>query len=629
MEEQTLLEKAKKLPLEPGVYLMLDKAGQVIYVGKAKKLRNRVSSYFMDSASHTPKTRMLVSKIQDFDVILAASEFEALILECSLIKRHMPRYNILLKDDKGYPYIRVDLSEPYPSFSIVGHQAEDGAEYFGPYGGRQVTQQAIRTVRQVMKLPDCSRKFPRDVGKERPCINLQLGNCEGWCLPEHTQAEHLQAVRRATLILDGKYKQVAEQLQTEMEAAAEDLQFERAAVLRDRLKAVQSLGQKQFVTAGARADTDVVGYYQGDVRDCFTVLHFIGGNLVDKDFQVLDPDPGADLGETVSALVKQYYLRRGAAPNRVLLPVSMEDSDLFALLLKQDLGKTVRFLVPARGPDRQLVALANKNALEEAQRVITKTERTNKTLELLGSMLGLDFVPNRMEAYDISNTAGTNIVGSMVTFQNGQPLKRAYKRFAIRDMPDQDDYASMVQMLERRLQRYLDGDESFSPLPDLLLIDGGAVHAAMVEEVAKSMNIQVPVFGMVKDDRHRTRALVRPDGSEIGISGTQAVFALIGTIQEEVHRFAIEYHRKLRTKSMKQSALEAIPGIGEKRRAELMKRFGSLAAIRQAGYSELANVLPKNAAQAVYDHFHPAPQTPAASEPDAVQAAAPETKEDT
>ena len=628
MEDQSLLEKAKKLPLEPGVYLMLDKAGQVIYVGKAKKLRNRVSSYFMDSAAHTPKTRMLVSKIRDFDVILAASEFEALILECSLIKRHMPRYNILLKDDKGYPYIRVDLSEPYPTFSIVGRQAEDGAAYFGPYGGRQVTQQAIRTVRQVMKLPDCSRKFPRDVGRERPCINLQLGNCEGWCLPEHTQAEHLQAVRRATMILDGKYKQVADQIQSEMEAAAEDLQFERAAALRDRLRAVQHLGQKQLVTAGARADTDVVGCYQGEVRNCFTVLHFIGGNLVDKDFQVLDPDPDADLSETVSALVKQYYLRRGAVPRRVLLPAPMEDSELFAQLLKQDLGKTVRFLVPARGADRQLVALANKNALEEAQRVITKTERTNKTLELLRDMLGLETIPNRMEAYDISNTAGTNIVGSMVTFQNGQPLKRAYKRFAIRDMPDQDDYASMVQMLTRRLQRYLDGDESFSPLPDLLLIDGGAVHAAMAEEVTRSMNISVPVFGMVKDDRHRTRALVRPDGREIGISGTQAVFALIGTIQEEVHRFAIEYHRKLRSRSMKRSTLESIPGIGEKRRAELMKHFGSLAAIRQAGYDELAAVLPKNAAQAVYDHFHP--QTPTAEDRDtAVPAGVRAAEEDT
>ena len=604
MTLQELQEKAHALPLQPGVYLMLDKSGQVIYVGKAKKLRNRVSSYFMDSASHTSKTRTLVSKINDFNVILATTEFEALILECSLIKRHMPRYNILLKDDKGYPYIRVDMKEAYPTFSVVGRMAEDGAEYYGPYGGRQVTHDAIRAVVQALRLPDCSRKFPRDVGKERPCLNLQMKTCEGWCLPEKTQTEYRTAVRQATLVLDGKYKQVAQELKTEMEAAAEGLQFERAAVLRDRYQAITRLGQKQVVTAGSRADTDAVAYFQGEAHDCFTVLHLVGGNLVDKDFDILPPDPEADPAEVISTLVKQYYLRRGAAPKRVLLPCPMEDAELFARLLEQDLGKKVRFLVPTRGEDRKLIQLAEKNAREEAGRVTTKTERVNKTLELMQTMLGLSALPRRIEAYDISNTAGTYIVGSMVTFQNAQPLKRGYRHFQIENMPDQDDYASMRQMLQRRFRHFLDGDEKFTPLPDLMLIDGGAVHAKLIADLAAEMGVQVPIFGMVKDDRHRTRALTRPDGSEIGIAGTQAVFALVGTIQEETHRFAITYHHKLQSKALSHSVLDDVPGIGAARRQKLLEAFPSAEAVARAELSQLEAVLPKKTAAAVYAYFH-------------------------
>ncbi len=605
MEEQTLLQKARLLPLEPGVYLMLDKSGEVIYVGKAKKLRNRVSSYFIDSASHTPKTRMLISKIQSFDVILAASEFEALVLECSLIKRHMPRYNILLKDDKGYPYIRIDMNEPYPSFSVVGRIAQDGAEYFGPYGGRQTTQNAIRTVRSVMKLPDCSRKFPRDIGKERPCINYQMGTCEGWCLPEKTQTQHYQAVLQAAMILDGKYKQLAVQLKDEMQSEADVLHFERAAVLRDRLKAIERLGEKQSVTAGSKADTDAIGFYQGDVRDCFTVLHFVSGNLIDKDFELLEADPGANAAETLSTLIKQYYLRRGTAPNRVLLPVQISDAELFSQLLRQDLGKTVRFLVPGRGENLKLIKLAEKNAAEEAKRITTQTERVNAALKLLQTILALDKLPNRIEAYDVSNTAGTDIVGGMVVFHNGQPLKRDYRHFLIRDMHDQNDYASMVQMIQRRLERFQSGDRNFSELADLMLIDGGQAHAAAVKKKTAELGLNLHVVGMVKDDRHRTRALVWPDGREVGIAQTQAVFALIGTIQEETHRFAIEYHRKLRGRSMYTTVLQAVPGIGEKRCIALLRTFGSLEAVKQAGISDLEKILPKNTAENLYFYFHP------------------------
>ena len=603
MTFEELKDKALSLPYEPGVYLMQDKTGTVIYVGKAKKLKNRVSQYFQDTASHTPKTRKMVSQIDHFDTIVARSEFEALVLECSLIKRHMPKYNILLKDDKGYPYLRVDLAEDYPTMQMVSRITGDKASYFGPFGGRFVTQHVIDTLRLTLKLPGCSKQFPRDLGKERPCLNYHMNNCDGWCQLSRSQKDYHARMEQAVLILQGNYKQVAGELRAQMEAAADKLQFELAASLRDRLRAVESLGEKQLVTAGTMANTDVVGYYQNETRACFAVLHYVNGSLLDKEYEILST--ADDPKEAVSSLVKQFYLVRGAAPKVILTPFEMEDAELFSALLQQELGKKVLIRMPQRGDNVRLVELAQKNAREEAERITTKAERRTGTLGVLADMLHLPDTPHRMESYDISNLAGTDIVASMVVFQDGKPLKSAYKRFKVEGLTDQDDYASMHQVLLRRLTHYVQQDAGFAERPDVLLIDGGIEHARVAEDVLQTLGLSIPTYGMVKDDRHRTRALVTAAGDEIAIGAVPSVFALIGTIQEETHRFAITYQRTLRSRRMKASGLEDIPGIGEKRRQALLKKFRSVKAISQAGQAELEQVLPVPAAQAVYRHFHP------------------------
>ena len=603
MTFEELKDKALSLPYEPGVYLMQDKTGTVIYVGKAKKLKNRVSQYFQDTASHTPKTRKMVSQIDHFDTIVARSEFEALVLECSLIKRHMPKYNILLKDDKGYPYLRVDLAEDYPTMQMVSRITGDKASYFGPFGGRFVTQHVIDTLRLTLKLPGCSKQFPRDLGKERPCLNYHMNNCDGWCQLSRSQKDYHARMEQAVLILQGNYKQVAGELRAQMETAADKLQFELAASLRDRLRAVESLGEKQLVTAGTMANTDVIGYYQNETRACFAVLHYVNGSLLDKEYEILST--ADDPKEAVSSLVKQFYLVRGAAPKVILTPFEMEDAELFSALLQQELGKKVLIRMPQRGDNVRLVELAQKNAREEAERITTKAERRTGTLGVLADMLHLPDTPHRMESYDISNLAGTDIVASMVVFQDGKPLKSAYKRFKVEGLTDQDDYASMHQVLLRRLTHYVQQDAGFAERPDVLLIDGGIEHARVAEDVLQTLGLSIPTYGMVKDDRHRTRALVTAAGDEIAINAVPSVFALIGTIQEETHRFAITYQRTLRSRRMKASGLEDIPGIGEKRRQALLKKFRSVKAISQAGQAELEQVLPVPAAQAVYRHFHP------------------------
>ena len=596
-----LKDKALSLPHAPGVYIMRDKTDKVIYVGKAKKLKNRVSQYFQDTASHTPKTRLMVSKVDRFDVIVAASEFEALVLECSLIKRYLPKYNILLKDDKGYPYLRLNMKEPYPKITMVSKLSDDSASYYGPYGSRSVTQDVLEALRLTLRLPGCHKQFPRDIGKDRPCLNYHMGQCDGWCQPNRAYAEYRSRMEQAKQLLSGNYKSVADEIRTQMLEAAENLEFELAASLRDRLNAVETLGQKQLVTAGSLADTDVIGFAQTEAKACFAVLHFSGGNLLDKDYEII-PVP-EDKESAVSSLMKQYYLSRGLAPKQVLLPFEIEDAELFSQLLEQQFGRKTKLKVPQRGDNVRLVELAIRNAFEEAQRVTSKEEKVLGTLSLLGKMLGIA-PPKRLESFDISNISGTDIVASMVVFQDGKPKKGDYKRFKIEDLENQDDYASMHQVVKRRFAHYLNGDSGFSDAPDLLLIDGGVNHANTAVAALSELGLAFPVFGMVKDDRHRTRALVTPHGQEIAIDGNQAVFSLIGNIQEETHRFAITYHRQLRSKRLRYSELDTIAGIGPKRKQELLKTYKSLTAISQATLPELERLLPKDAALAVYQHFH-------------------------
>ena len=606
MTKDELKEKANDLPLLPGVYLMMDKTGKVIYVGKAKKLKNRVSQYFQDSASHTAKTRQMVSQIDHFDTIFVSSEFEALVLENSLIKRHMPRYNILLKDDKGYPFVRLSRG-PYPRFTMVHKWANDGAKYFGPFGGRFETRQALDAVCAALRLPTCNRKFPRDIGAERPCLNFHMGRCDGFCRPEMTEAEYARRIRQATQMLEGKVKELLREMTGEMEAEAEALRFEQAAALRDRINAISALSKKQTVIAGLCADTDIWGLYRGAGKCCYAVLHMEEGNLAGRETELFTAPMEEGQEEMLSALTAQYYLPRAILPHEILLPFETEGyCESLSQALTKRAGHKVWVHIPQRGEKAELRAMAQRNAAEEAERATTAEERVAHTLELLTKMLDLPAPPKRLESFDISNTGGSDIVASMVVYSGTRPLKSAYRRFRIKDLAGKpDDYASMREVLRRRLQRAADGDEKFLPLPDVFLIDGGVTHAQTALGVAEEFGVSVPIFGMVKDDRHRTRALVTPEGREIGIVGNQAVFSLIGQIQEETHRFAITYHHESHGKSALRSALDGIPGVGPKRREELRKRFGTIKAIREAEVEALAAVVPRPAAEAVWRHFHP------------------------
>ena len=594
-----LREKANRLPLLPGVYLMLDEKNEVIYVGKAKALKNRVTSYFR--GEHEPKTSAMVEKVHDFNVIVAASEFEALVLENSLIKRHQPHYNILLRDDKAYPFVRLDVKNECPRFTIASKIADDGAKYFGPFGGRGLTHNIIDTVCKAMLLPSCGKKFPRDFGKNRPCLNFHLGTCPGYCAGKAGAQEYKTRVRDAEMILNGKSAELKAELEREMLKASDELRFETAAQLRDRLQAIEGLSNRQAVIGAVGSDTDAIGFFRG-AKSCFSVLHYSGANLVDKDFELMDEPLEGD-SEAVSELVRQYYSIRGAWPKTLLLPYETEDYMEIEQLLSEASGHRVYIEVPQRGEKRFLVEKAMLNAKEECMRFTTAVERRQKTLEWLQDTLKLSALPKRIEAFDISNTGNFGMVASMTVFLSGKPLKRDYRKFKIKELTAQDDFGSMREVLTRRFNRYQEGDSSFSELPDLLLIDGGAVHASIAEKVLKQMSISLPVLGMVKDDRHRTRALIYSSGEEVGITGNPAVFALVGTIQEETHRFAIEYHRSLRSATIG-SQLEDIKGVGEARRNELLKHFKTIKAIKTATLDELSAVVPKNTAKAVFEHFH-------------------------
>lgn len=605
MTREELHQKVLTLPKEPGVYIMKNKQDQVIYVGKAKVLKNRVSQYFQNEAKHTPKTRKMVENICNFDIIVCSSEFEALVLENQMIKKYQPKYNILLKDDKGYPFLRIPTDEPYPTFQVVGKTKADAARYLGPYAGRGAAMQAIDTVNRALGLRDCHRSLPRDIGKRRPCLNAQMGLCCAPCAGKVSQQDYAQRVAQAIRVLEGDYEALAAQLERDMLQAAEQERFEQAAQLRDRMRAIQRAGQHQMVVASGFSDMDILAFVQGETKGCLVVLHYIAGNLYDKEYTMLDGTAEQDGAELLGDYLKQYYAMRGVVPGLVLISHPIEEVDAVSEFLRSIAGKKVTLSVPQRGRRRELMDLARKNAREEIVRSETTGQRRQKSLELFGSMMGLPQTPTIFEAYDISNLAGTNTVGSMIVFENGQPKRSRYRRFRIESVADgQDDYKAMEEMLTRRMQRWKDGDEKFSLLPSVFMIDGGLGHVRIAKGVLERFGCETPVFGMVKDDHHRTRGLVAPDGREFSIATTPAVFALVGRMQEEVHRFAITYQRTLRQSQAVRSQLDQIPGIGEKRRTALLQTFKSLKRVREATIEELEAAVPHTAAQAVYDYFH-------------------------
>lgn len=597
---KNLREKAAQLPAKPGIYQMLDGAGKVLYIGKAKQLKNRVSSYFTGRLDD--KTTALVAKINDFAVIVCGSEYDALLLECAQIKALQPRYNILLKDGKGYSYIRLERDRAYPRFTIVSKKREgDAAIYFGPYMGRSISKSAINAVSRALQLPTCTRVLPRDIGRERPCLNAHMNHCRAWCTLEQTRAEYDDAMRQAVLILRGKHGAAIEDLRQSMEQAAAETRFEAAAQFRDQIRALEKLTKRQNVVASALSDMDVAGFYRGATASCFAVLHYIGGQLMDKDYALLD-DPLEDTPEAVSALVKQYYLSREFLPKTIYLPCNLDDLEPLETALTQQAGHRVRLHVPQRGQGRALLEVAAENAKVEAERIAGREERVRGILQWLEKTLGLPAPPMRIEAFDISNFGNSGIVAAMTVFQNARPLKKEYRKFKIKTLDGQDDYHSMEEVITRRFQRHQEGVNAFAALPDLLLIDGGAAHASVAAKVVADLGLRVPVFGMVKDNKHKTRALISPAGAEIGIVAVPQVFAFIGTIQEETHRFAITYQRSLRSKQYS-SALDEIPGIGKARRAALLKHFKSVKQIAAASKEELAQVVPLKLATAIAEHF--------------------------
>ena len=603
MTKAELLEKANSLPLAPGVYLMHDREGTVIYVGKAKKLKNRVSQYFQDSRTHHPKTRTMVAQVHEFDTIIVGSEFEALVLENALIKQYMPRYNILLKDDKGYPFVRLSR-EAYPRFSVVGRVQNDGARYFGPYGGRGETKAALDAICNALRLPTCGKRFPRDIGKSRPCLNHHMGRCDAFCRDSQTAEEYNRRMDIAVQLLEGKIRSVTASLEQQMNDAAEELRFEEAAALRDRIQAIKVLGKRQKVIAGICSDTDVWGLYL-EAKCCYAVLHYEEGQLTGREAELFAAGAGGEETEILSALLMQYYGARSTFPKEICIPLPIEDQEVLEQLLTEKAGHKVAIKVPQRGERAEVLRMAADNAREEAERQTTAAERTDHTMELLGKFMGLGAAPEWMESYDISNMGADNIVAGMVVFHGSKPARDRYRKFRIKEVSGHpDDYHSMEETLTRRFTHAMEQDKKFLPLPDVLLIDGGEEHAKVARRVTERFGLAIPIFGMVKDDRHRTRALITPEGREIGIQRNQAVFSLIGRIQEETHRFAITFNRESHGKRVRGSALDEIPGVGEARRTALLKHFKSIKAIREAGFDDLAAVVPKNTAKAVYDHFH-------------------------
>ena len=668
-----LSKKALSLPLFPGVYIMHDKSGKIIYVGKAKKLKNRVSQYFRAGADHLPKVQKMVDNVYDFEYIVCTTEFEALVLEASLIKQNMPKYNILLKDDKGYHYIKI-TKPPFRRITSEVQKINDGATYLGPFTSGFVTKNTVDEVCKTFTLPRCSKKFPDDYKKSRPCLNYSIGICCAPCAGEISASEYEALSARAVEFLKGNTADVLEKLERDMETAAENLEFERAARLRDRITAIRNMNEKQHIVASKVKNQDVVAFETSPAKSCFEVFRFDGGKLFDREEFLFDTLP--DNAQTRADFILQYYSLQREIPKQVTVDVYPEDGELLEKWLCEKGGKSITVHCPQRGEQLELVNMCRKNARERLVMLSGKTGRQTAVLDELAKLCGLESTPRYIESYDISHTAGDENVAGMVVFKDAKPLKRAYKRFKIKSFSGQDDYASMAEVISRRFSEYkklneqkdavdlasdrvkcdaTDGNaanrvkgsmisgyvadsandivtdaaagstagstgnddnagnmggagngiknptgeytEGFGKLPDLILLDGGTGQLSAVKRVMEQMNISLPIFGMVKDGHHKTRALVSENG-EIQIKAIRQIFTLITQIQDEVHRFAIEYHRSRRSKKAFSSSLTEIEGIGKTRAKNLLKEMGSIEKIKAASVEQLSKVTGMNMAAA-------------------------------
>lgn len=613
-------EELKKLPAKPGVYLMHDKSDAIIYVGKAISLKNRVRQYFQAGRRVSPKIERMISQIDHFEYIITDSEVEALVLENNLIKEHEPKYNTMLKDDKTYPYIKATVYEDFPRLIYSRQQKKDKCKYFGPFTNVTAARDTLEFAHKIYRIRTCRRVLPRDIGKERPCLNYHIGKCSAPCQGYISKEEYNKNFNKALKLIEGDYKQVIEYLEEKMYEASEKMEYEQAAVCRDLIESVKKMSVKQKINDFGGMDRDVVALARTNEEAVVQVFFIREGKLIGRDHFHLKGSYGEKENDMLQAFIKQFYAGTPFIPREVMVEYEVMESELIEKWLSEKKGGKVSIIVPKKGQKERLVELAHKNAAmvltKDMEKIKREEERTTGAMKQISGWLGLEDV-SRVESYDISNISGFLSVGSMVVFDDGKPKKSEYRKFRIKTVEGPNDYASMYEVLKRRFSHGLMEIEqlneknlsnefgSFTKFPDLIMMDGGVgqVHIAM--QVLSELDIDIPVCGMVKDDNHRTRGLFF-DEHEIPIDTNSEGFRLMTRIQDEVHRFAIEYHRSLRSKEQVKSILDDIPGIGEKRRKALMKHFASIEAIKNAAIDELAQAESMNekAAASVYKFFH-------------------------
>ena len=613
-------EELKKLPAKPGVYLMHDKSDAIIYVGKAISLKNRVRQYFQAGRRVSPKIERMISQIDHFEYIITDSEVEALVLENNLIKEYEPKYNTMLKDDKTYPYIKATVYEDFPRLIYSRQQKKDKCKYFGPFTNVTAARDTLEFAHKIYRIRTCRRVLPRDIGKERPCLNYHIGKCNAPCQGYISKEEYNKNFNKALKLIEGDYKQVIEYLEEKMYEASEKMEYEQAAVCRDLIESVKKMSVKQKINDFGGMDRDVVALARTNEEAVVQVFFIREGKLIGRDHFHLKGSYGEKENDMLQAFIKQFYAGTPFIPREVMVEYEVTESELIEKWLSEKRGGKVSIIVPKKGQKERLVELAHKNAAmvltKDMEKIKREEERTTGAMKQISGWLGLEDV-SRVESYDISNISGFLSVGSMVVFDDGKPKKSEYRKFRIKTVEGPNDYASMYEVLKRRFSHGLMEIEqlneknfstefgSFTKFPDLIMMDGGVgqVHIAM--QVLSELDIDIPVCGMVKDDNHRTRGLFF-DEHEIPIDTNSEGFRLMTRIQDEVHRFAIEYHRSLRSKEQVKSILDDIPGIGEKRRKALMKHFASIEAIKNAAIDELAQAESMNekAAASVYKFFN-------------------------
>ena len=629
-------EELKKLPASPGVYLMHDKHDEIIYVGKAISLKNRVRQYFQSSRNKTAKIEKMVSRIARFEYIITDSELEALVLECNLIKEHRPRYNTMLKDDKTYPYIKVTTDEPFPRVLFSRTMKKDKCRYFGPYTSAGAVKDTIDLIHKLWKIRTCSRNLPKDIGKDRPCLNYHIKQCSAPCQGYISEAEYKKSVFEVIEFLDGKYTPVLTMLEEKMMASSDAMEYEQAIEYRELLNSVKQVAQKQKITSQSMEDRDVIAMARDEADAVVQVFFVRDGKMIGREHFRVSASTADNNYQIIGSFVKQFYAGTPFIPREIWVQEKFPEMDLIAEWLTKRRGQAVKFLVPKKGQKERLVELAEKNAklvLDQDKDKIKREElRTIGAMNQVGEWLGLGKV-RRMEAYDISNISGFESVGSMVVFEDGRPKRNDYRKFKIRTVQGPNDYASMEEVLTRRFTHGMeeleeerknreDGEEaldgrfgSFTRFPDLILMDGGRGQVNIALKVLDELRLDIPVCGMVKDDNHRTRGLYY-NNVEIPIDRHSEGFKLVTRIQDEAHRFAIEYHRSLRSKAQVHSILDDIEGIGPARRKALMRRFKSLEAVRDASLEELESTegMNKRAAESVYTYFREKDRMPQISE---------------